>query len=93
MIRRATLNDVAREAGVSIKTASRVLSGVETVNPTLRDKVQRAAAGLDYRPNRAARSLSPTLSYWSKCYPPIAAHATGRPSCARISSCRRCGIT
>ena len=57
MIRRATLNDVAREAGVSIKTASRVLSGVETVNPTLRDKVQRAAAGLDYRPNRAAAMM------------------------------------
>ena len=57
MIRRATLNDVAREAGVSIKTASRVLSGVETVNQTLRDKVQRAAAGLDYRPNRAAAMM------------------------------------
>lgn len=55
----ATVNDVARLAGVSRGTVSRVLSGDESlrVRPETRDKVIDAARKLDYTPNHAARSL------------------------------------
>lgn len=55
----ATVNDVARLAGVSTGTVSRVLSGDESlrVRPETRDRVIEAARKLDYTPNHAARSL------------------------------------
>lgn len=54
---RPTLLDVARAAGVSRATASRVLSGQTTVDPELADRVHLAARRLDYRTNTAARAL------------------------------------
>lgn len=53
-----TLSDVARRAGVSEATASRVLNGRRYVAATTRLLVQEAARDLDYVPNRAARDLS-----------------------------------
>lgn len=53
-----TLEDVARVAGVSVSTASRVLSGTANVRPAKRDAVLRAAEQLGYRPNAAARGLA-----------------------------------
>ncbi|MGH2380565.1 MAG: LacI family DNA-binding transcriptional regulator [Candidatus Limnocylindria bacterium] len=53
-----TLSDVARRAGVSEATASRVLNGRRYVAATTRLLVQDAARDLDYVPNRAARDLS-----------------------------------
>jgi LacI family transcriptional regulator len=53
----ATIVDVARQAGVSISTVSRVLNGVTSVDPVLAAKVGRAAKQLSYSPNRVARSL------------------------------------
>lgn len=55
--RRPTINDVARLAGVSIKTVSRVVNGVTTVDATLADNVRRAIAELGYRPNYLASRL------------------------------------
>jgi LacI family transcriptional regulator len=52
-----TIVDVARKAGVSISTVSRVLSGNGHVDPVLATKVTRAAKQLNYTPNRVARSL------------------------------------
>jgi len=54
----ATLSDVARRAGVSEATASRVLNGRRYVAVGTRERVERAAIDLDYIPNRAARDLS-----------------------------------
>jgi LacI family transcriptional regulator len=54
---RATIREVAREAGVSPSTVSRALSMPEMVNPTTRERVLRAAQRLGYAPNRAARGL------------------------------------
>ncbi len=54
----ATLIDVARRAGVSSATASRVLNGRRHVAAATRLRVEEAAAALDYIPNRAARDLS-----------------------------------
>ncbi|MDN4478565.1 LacI family DNA-binding transcriptional regulator [Demequina lignilytica] len=52
----ATINDVARVAGVSPSTVSRALSG-GPVNAATRDLVRRTAETLGYQPNRAAREL------------------------------------
>src|SRR5947207_11561063 len=52
-----TLDEVARAAGVSRTTASRVFSGHPQVSETARKAVERTAAELGYVPNRAARSL------------------------------------
>jgi LacI family transcriptional regulator len=54
---RATIREVARDAGVSPSTVSRALSMPEMVNPTTRERVLRAAQRLGYAPNRAARGL------------------------------------
>jgi len=54
----ATITDVAKAAGVSRATASRVLSGSEyPVSEELRVRILQAAEELDYRPNALARGL------------------------------------
>jgi DNA-binding LacI/PurR family transcriptional regulator len=52
-----TLEDVARSAGVSRATVSRVVNGTRNVDPEIRRIVQEAVAATGYVPNRAARSL------------------------------------
>jgi len=52
-----TIRDVAAAAGVSIATVSRVLSGMDGVNPELAARVEAAATRLGYRANRVARAL------------------------------------
>jgi LacI family transcriptional regulator len=54
---RPTLRDVAREARVSIKTASRVVNGEPAVSQATAARVREAVARLGYRPNQLARSL------------------------------------
>ncbi|MFG6413331.1 LacI family DNA-binding transcriptional regulator [Roseateles sp. DC23W] len=56
--RSATVFDVARLAGVSAMTVSRVINGESTVRPGTRAKVQAAVAALNYMPNPAARKLA-----------------------------------
>jgi len=53
-----TISDVAREAGVSPMTVSRVINGESNVRATTRDTVNAAIEALGYTPNRAARSLA-----------------------------------
>ncbi|MGR6320432.1 LacI family DNA-binding transcriptional regulator [Micromonospora soli] len=55
--RPATLDDVARAAGVSRATASRVLGGYGFASPDARDRVTAAADRLGYVPNTTARAL------------------------------------
>jgi DNA-binding LacI/PurR family transcriptional regulator len=55
--RSPTLEQVAEYAGVSRSTVSRVINGVSTVDPQLREVVQRAIDAIGYVPNLAARSL------------------------------------
>src|ERR1017187_9450183 len=52
-----TIKHVARDAGVSIATASRALNRTELVAPETRDRVREAAARLHYTPHGGARSL------------------------------------
>ncbi len=55
--RAATIFDVARLAGVSHQTVSRVLNGQPNVRPETRARVEHAIAQLRYSPSPAARSL------------------------------------
>lgn len=55
--RPVTLMDVASEAGVSVSTASRALTGARRVRGDLEARVRSAVETLGYRPNEAARGL------------------------------------
>ena len=53
-----TIYDVAREAGVSMATVSRVVNGNKNVKENTRKKVLEVIERLDYRPNAVARGLA-----------------------------------
>ncbi len=53
-----TIRDVARQAGVSVATASRALNGMDIVNPRTRDRILTVMEELGFRPSPAARRLS-----------------------------------
>lgn len=53
----STIKEVAKLAGVSLITASRVINDQPNVRPEMREKVLRAIKVLDYRPNAMARGL------------------------------------
>ncbi|EHR33138.1 catabolite control protein A [Dolosigranulum pigrum] len=53
-----TIYDVAREAGVSMATVSRVVNGNPNVKPSTRKKVFAVIDELNYRPNAVARGLA-----------------------------------
>src|SRR6202008_170520 len=55
--RPAVMSDVARLAGVSHQTVSRVINGSEHVREATRERVMVAMRQLDYRPNSVARAL------------------------------------
>lgn len=52
-----TIKDIARIAGVSIATVSRVINGNYPVSSEAREKVSNAIKEFNYRPNAIARSL------------------------------------
>lgn len=56
--RRATIEDVASAAGVSVATVSRALRGLPHVAPNTRQRVEQVAAQLAYRPDPAAARLA-----------------------------------
>ena len=60
---KATIDDVAKLAGVSIKTVSRVVNREQNVRESTRDKVQQAISELNYRPNLSARNLASLRSH------------------------------
>lgn len=60
---KVTIFDVAAQAGVSIKTVSRVVNNEPHVRPQTKKKVLAAVERLRYRPNAAARTLSGRRSW------------------------------
>ncbi|WP_246060802.1 LacI family DNA-binding transcriptional regulator [Nocardioides dongxiaopingii] len=56
-LRTPVMADVARLAGVSHQTVSRVVNGRTNLRPETRDRVEQAIRQLGYRPNTAARAL------------------------------------
>lgn len=55
--RAIVIGDVARLAGVSVPTVSRVLTGAARVSDEKRERVERAIKTLNFRPSAAARAL------------------------------------
>jgi LacI family transcriptional regulator len=53
-----TIRDVARQAGVSVATVSRVLNNSPLVSPDTRETVMKAVSLLGYRPNANAQALA-----------------------------------
>lgn len=60
---RVTIRDVSREAGVSIKTVSRVLNNERYVGAETRARVAEVARRLNFRPSIAARALAGKRSF------------------------------
>jgi len=60
---KATINDVAEVAGVSIKTVSRVVNHEPNVRESTRERVDKAITELNYRPNPSARNLAKNRSH------------------------------
>ena len=58
---RTTIKDIAKEAGVSIATVSRVLNRNAYVTEEIKKKVLKAAKDLNYIPNTAAKRSSGAL--------------------------------
>ncbi len=62
-VKKARIQDVALEAGVSMMTVSRVLNQDPKVSDSTRSKVLAVAEQLQYRPNESARRLASNKSY------------------------------
>ena len=60
--KRPTLRDVAREAGVSYQTVSRVINDDQHVSSLTRSRVRKAIDTLGFRPNRAAQIMQTETS-------------------------------
>ncbi len=63
MPQRLTMSDVAREAGVSLMTVSRVINNKGEISPETRQRVQDVIEKLGYRPSGIARSLAAGQTY------------------------------
>ena len=63
MTRRPTINDIAREAGVSKRTVSRVINGATNVNAKTREKIQQIISERGYSPDKKARGLAVRRSF------------------------------
>ncbi|ALS97316.1 LacI family DNA-binding transcriptional regulator [Lacimicrobium alkaliphilum] len=61
--KKPTINDVARQAGVSKRTVSRVLNGSASVGERTRILIQQVIEKLDYSPDKQARGLASSRSY------------------------------
>ncbi len=87
-----TIIDVARQAGVSIKTVSRVMNKEPTVHADTRARVLEAVAALNYRPQLSARSLAGARSFLIGLlyYDPSAAFVAGVQRGATLG-CREAG--
>jgi LacI family transcriptional regulator len=90
-----TIVDIAREAGVSIKTVSRVINREEGVGEETRARVQALVDRLGYRPNVSARSLSSRRSYLiGVIFMHVGAyHYLGEVQGGAMRACRRAGYS
>lgn len=73
-----TIYDIARVAGVSKSTVSRVLNKQTNISPEAREKVLRAIEELQYQPNKLARALT------SSGFDAIMVISTVRPKLRRV---------
>ncbi|MBA4862216.1 LacI family DNA-binding transcriptional regulator [Streptomyces sp. PSKA54] len=86
----ATIQDVAKAAGVSPMTVSNVINDHPNVRPATREKVLEAMARLDYRVNVAARNLrTGRTGTVGLAVPEVNSHYYGRLATAIITAAQR----
>ena len=56
--KKATIRDVAKEAGVSVATVSRFINNISYISPETEQKIKVVMKKLDYKPNEIARGLA-----------------------------------
>ena len=67
-MKKATIYDVAREAGVSLATVSRVINGSSVVREKTKEKVMKVIDELNFKPNQIARGLATIIICSCKRY-------------------------
>ena len=91
--RRATILDVAREAGVAFKTVSRVLNNEANVSLETQKRVRKAIEALDYSPSIAARVLAGTRSFLiGLLYDTPISYYTNSVQIGALERCREAGF-
>jgi LacI family transcriptional regulator len=92
-MREITIVDIAKAAGVSIKTVSRVINREDGVGAATRARVEDIVVQLGYRPNVSARSLSSRRSYLiGVIFMRVGAyHYVGEVQVGAMAACRRAG--
>jgi len=88
-----TLIDIAREAGVSFKTVSRVINGDPKVKAETRERVESVVARLNYRPNVWARALASSRSHLlALIYDNPSPGYVGQVQVGAMTACQRAGF-
>lgn len=86
----ASIYDVAKHAGVSIKTVSRAVNGLSGVKEATRARVMAAVEALSYRPNVFARSLASERSFLIGLLCDLPAAGSGYISALQLGMLARC---
>jgi len=89
---KATIKDVAKLAGVSFKTVSRVINNEPTVGKDLKEKVWVAVKELNYQPNLSARQLRGTPSFIGFIYDNPNSHYVIDVQRGILNECRKQGF-
>jgi LacI family transcriptional regulator len=89
---KATIKDVAKLAGVSFKTVSRVINNEPTVGKDLQEKVWSAVKELNYQPNLSARQLRGTPSFIAFIYDNPNSHYVIDVQRGILNECRKQGF-
>ena len=88
----ATIKDVAKLAGVSFKTVSRVINREPSVGEELQERVWAAIKELDYQPNLSARQLRGAASFIAFIYDNPNSHYVIDMQHGILSECREQGF-
>lgn len=89
---KATIKDVAKQAGVSFKTVSRVINREPSVSEELRARVWEAIEALNYQPNMSARQLRGAASFLAFIYDNPNSHYVIEMQHGILDECRRAGF-
>ncbi len=91
--RAVTIHDVAKKAGVSFKTVSRVLNNEANVSAETQDKVRKAISALQYSPSIAARVLAGSRSFLvGLLYDTPSSYYTHSVQMGALERCREAGF-
>lgn len=91
-MKKPTIKDVAKLAGVSFKTVSRVVNGETNVSEQVRDKVQHCITQLNYQPNRSAQVMRRAPRSLAFVYDNPNSHYVIEMQNGILSECRKKGF-